>query len=650
MRTKTSGRVSRKRVGYVALGLAVAIVAALAFYSIYHTPSSSSAGVARTVKVTRGTVQSSVSASGNLSTVSTASENFVSGGTLTTFDASVGKTVKAGQVLATIDSSQESSALQAAETTLTVAKMNDKNAQTSGTTLQRNLNNAKSTLATDQSGGTAVQQDQNQSTLDTAQQQLTNNQNQLTSDQALLTTDEDSVATAQATYSSDELLGCPAASSGTSGPSSGPVTASAGSPPSVSTGAATSVSTTSAVLNATVNPNGAATTYYFEYGTSTAYGLSTASFSLAAGSTSTQVSATVTGLNPSTTYLFNVVATNTVGGTSGSGVTLSTPATSCTADAQVVATDQTKVSSDQSQLSKDNSAITVQALSVQIAQANLKASPTAVSSDKSAITQDESSIAQSRVSLVQDQEAIAQDEVSIEQAEKTLQQTQLVALISGTVTSASGSVGQVVSGGGSSTSNGATSTSSSSATGSGSGTSSSLVTIQGLRTLQVVASFAEADAIKIEVHQTATITLASLPNTEVRGMVTAVAQVSTVVNNVVTYPVSISLIDPPTTLKDGMTAQVAVIVQTASNVLELPSAAITTTGSLSTVKILVNGVQTTTPVTLGLVGSSFTQVTSGVSEGQTIVEPTATVSATTSGAATTPTGGFGGRGFGGGAP
>jgi len=51
----------------------------------------------------------------------------------------------------------------------------------------------------------------------------------------------------------------------------------------------------------------------------------------------------------------------------------------------------------------------------------------------------------------------------------------------------------------------------------------------------VVADFAEADAIKIEVHQTATITLASLPNAEVTGVVTAVAPVSTVVSNVVTY-------------------------------------------------------------------------------------------------------------------
>jgi macrolide-specific efflux system membrane fusion protein len=174
-----------------------------------------------------------------------------------------------------------------------------------------------------------------------------------------------------------------------------------------------------------------------------------------------------------------------------------------------------------------------------------------------------------------------------------------------------------------------------------------------LRSLEVVASFAEADAIKIAVHQTATISLASLSNTEVKGVVTAVAPVSTVANNVVTYPVTIALIDPPASLKDGMTAQVSVIVQTASNVLELPSAAITTTGSFSTVKVLTKGVQKVTPVTLGLVGSSYTQIISGVTEGETVVEPTATVSAATStgsGGGGPGGGGFGGGGFGGGAP
>jgi putative ABC transport system ATP-binding protein len=147
----------------------------------------------------------------------------------------------------------------------------------------------------------------------------------------------------------------------------------------------------------------------------------------------------------------------------------------------------------------------------------------------------------------------------------------------------------------------------------------------------VVANYAEADATKIAEGQPATITLSALSSTEVSGVVTAVSPTSSVVSNVVTYPVTVALTNPPSTVKEGMTAQVAVIVQTADNVLQLPSAAITTTGSISTVKVLSKGVQTVTSVTLGLVGSSYTEIASGLHEGQTVVEPTASVSASSSG-------------------
>jgi multidrug efflux pump subunit AcrA (membrane-fusion protein) len=170
----------------------------------------------------------------------------------------------------------------------------------------------------------------------------------------------------------------------------------------------------------------------------------------------------------------------------------------------------------------------------------------------------------------------------------------------------------------------------------------------------VVADYAEADATKIAVGQPATVTLSALPNTEVTGLVTAVSPTSTVVSNVVEYPVTIALENTPSDVKEGMTAEVAVIVQTASDVLQLPSAAITTTGTTSTVKVLSNGVQKTTPVTLGLVGTSYTEITSGVTEGQKVVEPTASVSASTSSGTSSPFGGggggLGGGGFGGGAP
>jgi multidrug efflux pump subunit AcrA (membrane-fusion protein) len=169
----------------------------------------------------------------------------------------------------------------------------------------------------------------------------------------------------------------------------------------------------------------------------------------------------------------------------------------------------------------------------------------------------------------------------------------------------------------------------------------------------VVADYAEADATKITVGQPATVTLAALPNTEVTGVVTAVSPTSTVVSNVVEYPVTIALNNAPSDVKEGMTAEVAVIVQTASDVLELPSAAITTTGTTSTVKVLSDGVQKTTPVTLGLVGTSYTEITSGLTEGQKVVEPTASVTASSSSSSSSSSsggGGLGGGGFGGGAP
>jgi multidrug efflux pump subunit AcrA (membrane-fusion protein) len=123
--------------------------------------------------------------------------------------------------------------------------------------------------------------------------------------------------------------------------------------------------------------------------------------------------------------------------------------------------------------------------------------------------------------------------------------------------------------------------------------------------------------------------------------VTAVSPTSTVTSNVVTYDVTIKLVNPPATVRDGMTADVSVIVANKTNVLELPSAAITTTGRLSTVTVLANGKQTVTTVTTGLVGTSTTQILTGVKVGDVVVEPTVSVAAGT-GSATT---GFGGGGF-----
>ena len=53
------------------------------------------------------------------------------------------------------------------------------------------------------------------------------------------------------------------------------------------------MTTTTATLNGTVDPNGRATTWYFEYGTSTSYGSKTAEKSAGSGTSTTGVAAPV---------------------------------------------------------------------------------------------------------------------------------------------------------------------------------------------------------------------------------------------------------------------------------------------------------------------------------------------------------------------
>ena len=82
----------------------------------------------------------------------------------------------------------------------------------------------------------------------------------------------------------------------------------AASSPSASTGSATSVKSTSAVLNGTINPNGAATVYRFEYGLTNAYGSTTSIKSAGSGTKSVAVARTVSGLIPGTTYHYRLDA------------------------------------------------------------------------------------------------------------------------------------------------------------------------------------------------------------------------------------------------------------------------------------------------------------------------------------------------------
>jgi hypothetical protein len=99
-------------------------------------------------------------------------------------------------------------------------------------------------------------------------------------------------------------------------------------PPAVTTNGATNVGQTSATLSATVNPNGASTTLYFDYGVTTSYGSTVTHGNVGSGTTPVTHTFVLTGLNCGTTYHYRARAQNSGGTRSGNDQSFTTSACS----------------------------------------------------------------------------------------------------------------------------------------------------------------------------------------------------------------------------------------------------------------------------------------------------------------------------------
>lgn len=95
-------------------------------------------------------------------------------------------------------------------------------------------------------------------------------------------------------------------------------------PPTATTGSASAIGETGATLAGAVNPGGQATTYSFQYGLTSEYGLSTPELSVGAGRSAHAVSAPLTGLAPGTVYHYELIAENVSGPATGVDRTFTT--------------------------------------------------------------------------------------------------------------------------------------------------------------------------------------------------------------------------------------------------------------------------------------------------------------------------------------
>jgi phosphodiesterase/alkaline phosphatase D-like protein len=82
-------------------------------------------------------------------------------------------------------------------------------------------------------------------------------------------------------------------------------------PPTVATGPASGVGKNAATVTAVIGPNKQATTWFFQYGTSSAYGSQTIAQTVPAGTVPVTVSAPISGLEARTIFHYRIVAEHT---------------------------------------------------------------------------------------------------------------------------------------------------------------------------------------------------------------------------------------------------------------------------------------------------------------------------------------------------
>ncbi|MHB8644155.1 MAG: efflux RND transporter periplasmic adaptor subunit [Thermomicrobiales bacterium] len=157
--------------------------------------------------------------------------------------------------------------------------------------------------------------------------------------------------------------------------------------------------------------------------------------------------------------------------------------------------------------------------------------------------------------------------------------------------------------------------------------------------LHIDVSVSESDAANVQVGQAAAITLDSVPGQTLQGMVQRVNPVATTTSNVTAFPVRIVLAPTTAAVRPGANATVQIVTARRANVLVVPTRAVQTVNGQRAVTVLFNGSTFLVPVQVGLSDGRNTEITGGLNEGDTVVLP---ATATTGGA---PGGGPGGGVF-----
>ena len=157
-------------------------------------------------------------------------------------------------------------------------------------------------------------------------------------------------------------------------------------------------------------------------------------------------------------------------------------------------------------------------------------------------------------------------------------------------------------------------------------------------------SLSEVDVPNVKVGQKVTVTLDSISGSTFTGVVATVDRVGSTTSNVTSYNANIKLDSGSEQILPNMAATANIITSTATDVLSIPSTALITQSGTTYAKTLVNGKEVDVAVETGISSDTDTVITSGLTEGETVITGTTTIGTTSSSTRSvfSGAGGFGG--------
>jgi len=151
-----------------------------------------------------------------------------------------------------------------------------------------------------------------------------------------------------------------------------------------------------------------------------------------------------------------------------------------------------------------------------------------------------------------------------------------------------------------------------------------VLTIANFSDYTVKLALSEVDIPKVKNGQSAKLTLDAFPGKTFDGKVVHVDSIGTNLTGVITYNVIVEIVNPDSSIRPAMTANVDIKVDEAENVLTVPNSAIKPYQGKKAVQVIDLKTKTAkyVPVEVGIKSPESTQIISGIDEGTQVITGT----------------------------